>query len=312
MRIAFTTSRLLPALAFGLMLVAGCGESAENDGHDHDGQHEHGDHNHDGHDHGSDGMAVSQRTNTLKKIFHAAPSPVETAAMVRRSGATFHADELNPTDNVAKYLTSDRQAINLGIYGADLSYATIFEEHAKSLEYLGAVKTLASQLGISDVINDDVIAQADAAREDRDALIDIVSDSFYSLNERLKSNGMEDLAGLVVAAGWVESMYLATQHLGDATPDLKARLAEQSFTLDDVMRLCRSYEATPELTALLELMAPIEEAFAAVTVTPGQATANQAGANTIVIGGGPSVQADFASLQAIADAVAAARNASIQ
>ena len=52
----------------------------------------------------------------------------------------------------AKYTTSDAQAINLGIYGADLSYATIFEENATSLEYLAAIKSLSAELGVDDVL----------------------------------------------------------------------------------------------------------------------------------------------------------------
>jgi len=116
-------------LGLGAFLATGCGGGT--DGHA-------------GHHHGSeeqvvegmhaDGMAVTSRQNTLTKIFHAAPSPMETASLIKRSGASFHADALNGADRASDYTTSDAQAINLGIYGADLSYATIFEENSTSLE----------------------------------------------------------------------------------------------------------------------------------------------------------------------------------
>ena len=156
-----------------------------------------------------EGMGAATRTDALKEIFHAAPSPMEIADMVKRAGASFDAKALNPSSNATKYTTSDRQAINLGVYGADLSYATMFEQNAASLEYLATVKQLSNSLGISDVLTDEVMAQANANRTDRDALIDLISSAFYDVNERLKENGTEDLAGLVVAAGWVEGMYLA-------------------------------------------------------------------------------------------------------
>ena len=262
--------------------------------------------------HDADGMSVSSRTGTLKKIFHAAPSPVEMAKLIHRSGATFDAAACNVPAAGARYNTSDRQAINLGVYGADLSYSTIFEENAASLEYLSVIKNLSAQLGISDVITDDVLKDAEANRGDRKALIRIVSETFYDLNERLKSNGTEDLAGLLVAAGWVEGMYLATQHLDEAPTELKARIAEQKMTLDDVMRLCRSYEATPQLTELLTRMEAIEAAYAGVSMTEAAGNVTQEGENTFVLGGGDEYTADDATVAAIAAAVAEVRTFCIQ
>lgn len=258
-----------------------------------------------------EGMAVSNRTTTLKKIFHAAPSPMETASLIQRSGAKFHGEDLNATDKLKDYTTSDRQAISLGVYGADLSYATIFEENSAALEYLRTVKALAESLGLSNVISDDVMKRASDNRNDRAALINIVSDTFYDLNEQLKSNGMEDLAGLVVASGWVEGIYLATRHMSEAPEELKARIAEQKLTLDDVLRLCRSYEQTSALTNMLEALAPIEAAYDGVTMTQGAAAANQDAA-VIVIGGGPTFAADDAALNAIAAAVEKVRNGLVQ
>jgi hypothetical protein len=234
------------------------------------------------------------------------------AQLIQRSGAEFDASACNPTAAGARYNTSDRQAINLGVYGADLSYSTIFEENAASLEYLSVIKNLSAQLGISDVITDDVLKEAEANRGNRKVLIRIVSETFYDLNERLKSNGTEDLAGLLVAAGWVEGMYLATQHLNEAPTELKARIAEQKMTLEDVMRLCRSYEATPQLTALLTRMEAIEAAYAGVNLTEAAGNVTQENENTFVLGGGDEYTADDATVAAIAAAIAEVRSFCIQ
>lgn len=260
----------------------------------------------------TDGMAVTSRQNTLTKIFHAAPSPMETASLIKRSGAHFHADALNSAERASGYTTSDAQAINLGIYGADLSYATIFEENSTSLAYLGAIKDLSEALGISDVLSDDVMAEVEANRDDREVLIDIVSDTFYALNEQLKFNGQEDLAGLVVASGWVEGMYLATRHLEEAPEELKTRIAEQKLVLDDVMRLCNSYEQTPALANLLSAMGAIETAYSGVGTSEGEGTTTREESGAFVIGGGPTFTADDATIAAIAGAVASVRAACIQ
>ncbi len=250
-----------------------------------------------------EGMGDASRTNTIKQIFYAAPSPMETAALVQRSGAQFDKKHMHPTASRTRYTTSDRQAVALGVYGADLSYATIFEENSVSLEYLPAVKELSKSLGISDVLNEEVMARAEANRGDRDALVQIVSETFTSLNEALKENGMEDLSAMLVLGGWVEGVYLATQHVNQAPTELKARIAEQKLTLDDVMRLCRSYEPTPELTALVASMAPVEAAFAQVQVTEAEGFAEQSADGGFVVGGGDEITASDATLKAIASAI---------
>jgi hypothetical protein len=306
-RKTLSITALAPALGFALLVgVIGCGntEPAEQAEipvtESNDTQQD------------ADGMSVTSRTGTLKKIFHAAPSPVEMAKLIHRSGATFDSNSCNDPASGVRYNTSDRQAINLGVYGADLSYSTIFEENSASLEYLNIIKELSNQLGISDVITDDVLKEAEANRGDRKALISIVSDTFYDLNERLKSNGTEDLAGMLVAAGWVEGMYLATQHMDEAPAELKTRIAEQKMTLDDVMRLCKSYEATPELSALLTRMETIEAAFAGVSMAEAEGNVTQEDENTFVLGGGDEYTADDATIAAIAAAVAEVRTFCIQ
>jgi hypothetical protein len=295
------------AFGLGLFLITGCGETAD----DHSG-HDHGDHTQSGEEMDSDGMAVTTRQSTLTKIFHAAPSPMETASLIKRSGAHFHADALNGADQYDNYTTSDKQAINLGIYGADLSYATIFEENSTSLDYLSSIKSLSQALGVSDVLSDDVMSEVEENRNDRDVLIDIVSNTFYDLNERLKFNGQEDLAGLVVASGWVEGMYLATRHLDAAPEELKQRIAEQKLVLADVMGLCGSYDQTPALANLLASMLSIETAYEGVTTSTSESTTNREESGSFTIGGGATFAADDATILAIAAAVESVRAACIQ
>ena len=298
----------LPLLiGLGVFLATGCGGSQDE---------------HAGHDHGTeteavggmdtDGMAVTSRQNTLTKIFHAAPSPIETASLIKRSGANFHKDALNGANRASEYTTSDAQAINLGVYGADLSYATIFEENSTGLEYLAVIKSLSAELGVDDVLSGARIDELEANRNDREMLIDIVSDTFYELNERLKFNGQEDLAGLVVAAGWVEGMYLATRHLEEASEELKTRIAEQKLVLDDVMRLCQSYEQTEALEELLTSMEAIVAAYSDVSTAEAEGTTSREESGSFVIGGGPTFSADNATIEAIASAVETVRSGCIQ
>jgi hypothetical protein len=283
---------LVLALTAGLVFLAGCGEPS--------GPTTSGDTL-------TQDATVSQRTKRIKKIFRAAPTPMETARIVQKTGATFNTDNLHSAMSAGNYVTSDKQAINLGVYGADLSYATIFEENAISLTYLEVVKGLARDLGIGEVIGDDMLARAEANRSRQDSLIAIVSEAFFDLNEKLKSNGQEDLSGMLVAAGWVESLYLATRYQDQANDELKTRIAEQKVVMQDVLDLVSSYEATPELTAMIAQLQPIVQAFEAVEVTAAKNEVSKKG-GAIVIGGGPRYTASDETLEALSNAVASVRN----
>tara|TARA_B100000925_G_C21910727_1_gene431389 strand:- start:262 stop:972 length:711 start_codon:yes stop_codon:yes gene_type:complete len=232
---------------------------------------------------------------------------METARIVQKTGAQFSEDNLHSAMAASNYVTSDKQAINLGIYGADLSYATIFEENAVSIAYLDVVQSLANELGIGDVIDNDVIARAEANRTRQDSLVAIVSESFFAMNQKLKANGQEDLSGMLVASGWLESIYLATRYTEQANDDLKKRIAEQKLVMEDVMMLVKSYTQSAELAGLIASMQPVVDAFDAVT-KEARASDITKSEGAIIIGGGPSFSMSDEALASIANAVADVRN----
>ena len=286
------SNTLLIALATGTLVMAGCGGPS--------GPKTSGDVL-------TEGASVSKRTEKLKKIFRAAPSPMETARIVQKTGAQFSEDNLHSAMAASNYVTSDKQAINLGIYGADLSYATIFEENAVSIAYLDVVQSLANELGIGDVIDNDVIARAEANRTRQDSLVAIVSESFFEMNQKLKANGQEDLSGMLVASGWLESIYLATRYTDQANDDLRKRIAEQKLVMEDVMMLVKSYTQSAELAGLIAAMQPVVDAFDAVTKETGASDITKS-EGAIIIGGGPSFSMSDEALASIANAVADVRN----
>ena len=86
------------------------------------------------------------------KIF-SIPSPIQMALLLKETNVPFNIELLNDTKNVEKYTTEYKHALNLGIYGADLGYASINEENSASLNCLSVVETLTDKLGLSGVFN---------------------------------------------------------------------------------------------------------------------------------------------------------------
>ena len=256
----------------------------------------------------AEGMMPARRQKAFKKIFHAVPSPIETALLLERSGIRFDPAALNSIDKALGYSTTAAQAVNLGIYAGDLSYSVIFNQNQQSVDYLNTCRRLCDGLGVGDIINGDLIARADNNRDIRDSLVHIVTETFYDLNARFRENGMEEVSGLMAAGGWIEGVYLGTRNLSASTEDLKLRIAEQKMTLDNLLGLIDSYPETDELTKMKTALSEVEAAYANVKITQNEAAATAAEDGTVVISGGPDVRYDDAALAEIANSVAQIRN----
>lgn len=301
----FTLSLLLA----GSLFFVGCGESADDKSSADDAQTE--EQTQEVAYDELEGAAVSQRKETIKKIFYTIPAPMEMASLIQSSGADFDGGLLNDVDNVDNYMTQRGQALNLGMYGADLSYTTMFERSKESLFYLSTVKQLADELGASNIITDDLISRVDGNKENKDSLLNIVSDTFWSLNAKFKEDGMEDISALVISGGWVEALYLATNHV-DGNDALRKRIAEQKYSLDDLVKLINTYDNQENLSEVKADLQKLQEIFAEVEINKEKTETSQDENGTMVIGGAKTVTMSDETLAKVKAAVAEVRTKYIQ
>lgn len=219
-----------------------------------------------------------EELNQAQQVLYSMPSPFELASLLKNSGATFNKELINSPDNVSKYTTSKSRALNLGIYGADLSYASIFGQTQEAMKYLQCVKGLTESLGISAAFDTETMNRIDKSmakkdeRERDDELQQIVSEAYLTANAFLKDNERAKTASLILAGGWVEGLYIAASlsKNTDKNQDLIVMMAEQKFSLENLVALLEAYEEDQQVAEVLkdmnELMAlynKIEESSSA-------------------------------------------------
>lgn len=139
------------------------------------------------------------------------PTSVEVVELLQRAGAPYILGISNSAANVDKYFTERSKALNLGVYGADLSYAAIYEMNTETRRYLQVTRQLIDELNISTTFNRDFVERVENNIDDKDSLIYIVSDSFYDTYEFLTGQRRDDLSLLVMTGSWIEGMYLTSQ-----------------------------------------------------------------------------------------------------
>lgn len=180
-----------------------------------------------------------------KLIFYSLPSPLETAMLIKKAGVSFDASILNPVENISKYATNRQMALNLGVYSADLSYASLFDQTQYSLKYMGSAKKLAEGLGIMEAINEGTVKRLEENMNNREEVMEIISESFMNSNSFLKENDRPALSVMVLVGGWVEGIYLATM-LTNGSMDSNQRLIDkiiyQKLSLYTVLNVMESYK----------------------------------------------------------------------
>ncbi|MBI4947062.1 MAG: hypothetical protein HY840_11755 [Bacteroidetes bacterium] len=220
---------------------------------------------------GTDTISVGGTKSTIKaqNIFYSIPSPIELAQLIQRAGAKYNKDFLNPIENKSKYMTNTSRALNLGVYGADLSYTSVFDDKTQeSILYLGCTRTLAEALGVGDAFDEKTVDRIQNNTGKKDSLLTIISDSYMSTDEMLKESQREGASALVITGGFIEALYLGTQ-LAQTTKnnaDIISRLAEQKGTLDNVIGLLITYEKDASMSAVLADVKLLKEIYDQVQV----------------------------------------------
>ena len=192
------------------------------------------------------------------------PSPVELYIFLRQDKVKFNKDILNPIDNVSKYLTTKQKAINFGIYASDLAYCTVYAKNQETFNYFSTAKQIADELGLTEGFDDTMADRIDKNINDPDSLYELSSDAYFTATQFLESQGRANLLPLIIAGGWLESAYIASQSVEKYTEDdpTVLRVAEQQFLLETLVEYFDSIKETNEdIKGILEDMLDLQQSY---------------------------------------------------
>lgn len=219
---------------------------------------------------------TQEQLNTAKRIFYSLPSPLETAMLIKNAGAVYDEELLNPTGNTSIYITSKSKALNLGIYSTDLSYASLFDQTQATLDYIAAAKEMADGLNILDAISEETIETLENNINNREMIIDIISETLMNSSSFLKENGLEATASVILVGGWVEGLFIATNLVDDSSMEdnkLVERIVDQKLSLDIMINLLNESQEDEDAMAVLQDVQALKAVFDKITIEQGEVTA---------------------------------------
>ncbi len=210
----------------------------------------------------------------VDKIVYPLPTPFETTKILNKAGASYILDVTNPIENVDKYFTEKGKALNLGVYGADLSYTSTYNKTQETSNFFSCTKKLTDELGISTPFTETLTEKIESNIENKDSLYTIITKSYHDTFEFLNNNGKGAISTLILTGGWIEGLYISSQ-LASLTPnngEILKGIAKQRTTLYTLISLLESYKENADIEEILNDIKKFKEVFDKVEETNGVLT----------------------------------------
>ncbi|MBL6447248.1 hypothetical protein JMN32_13075 [Fulvivirga sp. 29W222] len=214
-----------------------------------------------------EGPAISEEV--ISSIIQQIPSPLEISVLLRESGTKYDKNLLNSPDNISKYNSNYRKALNLGIYGTDLGYTNIYEQNQDGLDYMTAIKELADGLSIGQFFDIETIGRLATNSKNLDSLLLITTQNFNSINHYLQEQNRANLSVLLLTGGWLEAMHITCQVSAKdpSNKELQEKIGEQKIILENIVLLLSFYqEVDKNMASLLGDMKRLQQQYESIKI----------------------------------------------
>lgn len=215
-----------------------------------------------------EGPSISE--GVIGDILQQIPSPLEISVLLKESGKKYNAGYLNSPDNISKYNSNYKKALNLGVYGTDLGYTNIYEQNQDGVKYMSSIKELADGLNIGQFFDIETIGRLATNSKNLDSLLLITTQNFNSINHYLQTQNRSNLSVLFLTGGWLEALHI-TCEVAQSNPtnkELQETIGEQKIILENIMLLLSFYkESDQNMASLLTDMEELKKIYDKVNIT---------------------------------------------
>jgi hypothetical protein len=217
-------------------------------------------------------VSYAQNTPAISKevlsdIIQSIPSSREMSFLMKDLGIEYDKNLLQFDNAIANYNTNYRQALNLGVYVADLGHSSIYEKTQDILYFLDRANEMAKPLKVAHLLDYQTIKKL-ANQNSKDSLLSTLNNIIEKVQERLNQKKRGDLSVLVLTGEWIEVLYL-TCKIAQNQPNelLNDRIGEQKIILDQLLLLLSFYGDGQEIKTLINLLNELQTAYDKVKIS---------------------------------------------
>jgi hypothetical protein len=227
----------------------------------------------------------------VKDIYYRFPSPDEMLNFISRQELEFDDRILLPVENARGYIDSRSQALNLGVYSADLAYITLFQRQKEALTYFTIVYGLSDKLRISSAFDPELLKRFEDNLNNMDSLELLADEAMTDITNYLVENDKEKTFAVISIGGFIESMYLAFHLTGEFDEDnvIVQRISDQKFVLENLLNYSLEYSGDQNVAEAIKLLHPIRSVFNELTVHSEETDVQKTEDGKLIIKGGEKI-----------------------
>lgn len=183
---------------------------------------------------------IQESKFNAQNVFNTLPDRKMVMQLIEENKIEYNPDLLNDPNKVSKYSIELAKAANLGIYGADLTIASSFDQTQESMIFLKCVNGLAGYLGVNSAFDQRMFERIDANENKKDSILEIVTGAFKKVDEILKYNNRPATSAVILSGCWIEGLYVS------------CRMAEVVNTENIVKAIISQKESLKNLIVMME------------------------------------------------------------
>ncbi len=240
----------------------------------------------------NENMTGFDETEEVKDIYYRFPSPDEMLNIIDKEKLAFNDELPLPVERASRYLDSKSQALNLGVYIADLAYITLFQRQKEALTYFQVVYGLSDKLRISSAFDPSMLKRFENNIGSLDSLKMLSDEALIDITNYLARNNKEKIFALVSIGGFIESLYLAFQIVDEYSEDniIIQRICDQKLVLDNLMNFSLEYAGDNNVSEAIQLIHPVRAVYNELVASSEETQVSKDDQGKLIIKGGQKIK----------------------
>jgi hypothetical protein len=225
-------------------------------------------------------QAEESLKDQIEDVVYNIPSPSEIPYLLQATGAEFNQSLLTDVKKVDQYMTrTDKAALNLGAYVADIGYLSSYDKTQKAIDYLSAAKKLADNLGVVGSFDTEILKQFEANISNKDSLASLLNSAVQKTDKYLKNDSRNKLAAMMLTGSFIESLFISTGLIKTYPKDLLENdqrnliltpliriILQQEKSVDELVRMLSTVEQSDPVTNIQADLAALQASYRALNI----------------------------------------------
>jgi hypothetical protein len=232
-----------------------------------------------------------EQIENIQDVYYRFPSPDEMLNFIDKEKLDFNDHFLLPVNNATQYLDSKSQALNLGVYIADLAYITLFQHQKEALTYFQVVYRLSDKLRMSSAFDPMLMRRIENNLKNADSLKALADIAMNDITNYLVENDKEKIFAIISIGGYVESLYLAFNLAGshnEKNPIIQ-RISDQKLVLENLIDYSLFYAGDKNVSEAIKLLHPIRSNYNELITINEETSISKDKDGKLIISGGQKI-----------------------